>query len=116
VEGGAAGGTIGNGSAASCNQTAFFAAFAGGAGGSIGFNCPPNTVITLSLGYQGIITPTTLDGSNNGNPVTLSGNNTNRLLWWTRARPFQPLPIFERSQARASRPPAPAAVETPRWG
>jgi hypothetical protein len=80
--------TIGDGTAASCNQTNFFAAFAGGAGGSIGFNCPPNTVITLSLGYQGIITPTMLDGFNNGNPVTLSGNNTNRLFEVSANQPF----------------------------
>ena len=65
-----------------CSSSSDFIARLGG-GGLVTFNCPfPGpTVITISY-YNGIIPApdTTVDGSNHGHPITLSGGHTNRVF------------------------------------
>ena len=52
-------------------------------GGLVTFNCNGPAPIIITVTLSGGIVPnlnTTLDGSNNGNPVTLSGGHANRLF------------------------------------
>lgn len=70
-----AGGVVGNGTPASCNEATFSQALVGG--GVVTFNCGINPV-TIRVTEKVITTNTTIDGA--GNLITLSGGGTNRVL------------------------------------
>lgn len=74
-----AAGTVGNGSATSCTETALNTALAGG--GSVYFNCGSSPV-TITLTSEKVIAANTIiDGSRNGKPlITLSGGGRNRIF------------------------------------
>ena len=75
-----AAGVVGNGTAASCTETALRNAVAGG--GLVTFNCGPNPV-TISLNSELRITTNTEingGGSAQGGLITLSGGNKTRVL------------------------------------
>ncbi len=69
---------VGDGSAASCNEANLRNAV--GNGGNITFNCPANMVITIASQLSIGSVATTIDGSNNGHPITISGGGTTRIL------------------------------------
>jgi hypothetical protein len=69
----AAAGVVGTGTAASCDEAAFDAAFAGG--GTVTFNCGPDPVTITFTTTKTLTADTTIDG---GGLITLSGADTVR--------------------------------------
>lgn len=69
-----AAGVVGNGTPASCTETAFAAALVGG--GNVTFNCGGPTLIVLTA-PKSIAANTTVDGANQ---ITLSGGNATQLF------------------------------------
>ncbi len=70
-----AAGTVGDGTPASCTETAFDIALLGG--GSVIFNCGPGPVTIPITGEKSITANTTIDG---GTLITLDGGGTTRLF------------------------------------
>lgn len=70
-----AAGPVGTGTAASCDEAAFDAAFAGG--GLITFNCGPDPVTITFTGTKTLTADTSIDGAG---MITLSGGDTVRLF------------------------------------
>lgn len=72
---------VGNGTPASCTETALRAAVAGG--GRVTFNCGPQPVTITLSGQLELRQDTELDGGGpqQGGRVTLSGNGRTRLIW-----------------------------------
>ncbi|HEY7452869.1 MAG TPA: choice-of-anchor Q domain-containing protein [Candidatus Limnocylindria bacterium] len=67
----AAAGVVGTGTAASCTEAAFDAAFTGG--GTVTFNCGPGTVGITFTGTKVLTADTTIDGAG---AIALNGNDT----------------------------------------
>ncbi len=70
-----AAGTVGTGTPASCTESAFDTALAGG--GLITFNCGASPLVLVFTSQKIIGSDTTIDG---GNKISLSGGNTTRLF------------------------------------
>lgn len=75
VAGAEAGGVVGTGSPATCTEAALDAALAGG--GSVTFDCGAGPATIVLTSQKNITLTTTIDG---GGKITLSGNDSTRLL------------------------------------
>jgi hypothetical protein len=71
-----AGGVVGNGTPASCTESAFQAALAGG--GTVSFDCGGGPVTVSITSTRTITVSTTIDGT--GQQITLDGGGTTRLF------------------------------------
>lgn len=80
-------GTVGNGSAASCTQSALRQAV--NAGGTITFNCGPNEVVITLTSQINVSKPTVIDGADNN--IVISGGGTTRIF---RMKEYQPLTLM----------------------
>lgn len=74
-----AAGVVGNGTPASCTETAFNAALAGG--GTVTFNCGGGPVVIPITSTKTLTNTTTIDGT--GQHITLDGLNSTRLFHTT---------------------------------
>jgi hypothetical protein len=74
----AAAGVVGTGTPASCTESAFTTALAGG--GTVTFNCGPAPHAIILTSQKNVFVSTTIEG---GNLITLSGGNFTRLFFTT---------------------------------
>ncbi|MBN2370849.1 MAG: hypothetical protein JXO72_10195 [Vicinamibacteria bacterium] len=74
-----AAGVVGDGTPASCTESAFNAALAGG--GAVTFNCGGGPVVIPITSAKTLTTTTTIDGA--GEQITLDGGNTTRMFLTT---------------------------------